>query len=544
MTANDNIRHYIGDLEATDDIDVVFKHIYDLMLANGGENSRLNADMVDGYHASDFAPASLKDEIDRCIHSITLGGQKYSGADVILEMLASKVLFYQSGAQSPTNVEDFLNSLDSRVLNTEDSISDMSDAISFLSNEEMQDALTHIIQNNINNITDDEGDVLTYFNADSVNGLSFQILTQDEYDILPNELKLDPHNIFIINNDIGNSSQNYTPPSILQAGMNLEFRINTSTNNIEFSVDGKKQDNPNKIWKVLLPLVGASSNKGILYPEWFSLIKEVINANQDLGDQSNYPFLLNTPENKADLAQEFSGDKIDGITIGNNTIQPTNDNNAVNISDALNDYINTWISTHASTIKSTINLENTINNIIQQKNHELMANKLTSDVNGGISGNANDTKYPTTKAVYNYVESVKNTLQNNINAMHLDSGWKKEVAYEKFFQQDANSTNKAYVWFRKIGPVVYVTATMSTRTTINYEGVDNYRFLCNIPQGFKPAITCRIIGQASQTDRCYIYTDITNNALKIGRFDYQNKRTGYYTLPKGYWITFSGTYLV
>ena len=70
MTENDNIRHYIGDLEATEDIDVVFKHIYDLMLANGGEGSGLNADMLDGYHASDFAPASLKDTIDTCINQI------------------------------------------------------------------------------------------------------------------------------------------------------------------------------------------------------------------------------------------------------------------------------------------------------------------------------------------------------------------------------------------------------------------------------------------------------------------------------------------
>lgn len=544
MTANDNIRHYIGDLEATDDIDVVFKHIYDLMLANGGENSGLNADMVDGYHASDFAPASLKDEIDRCIHSITLGGQKYSGADVILEMLASKVLFYQSGAQSPTNVEDFLNSLDSRVLNTEDSISDMSDTISFLSNEEMQDALTQIIQNNITNITDDEGDTLTYFNADSVNGLSFQILTQDEYDILPNELKLDPHNIFIINNDIDSSSQPYTPPSILQAGMNLEFRINTSTNNIEFSIDGKNHDNPNKIWKVLLPLVGTSSNKGVLYPEWFSLIKEVVNANQDLQNQSNYPFLLNTPESIANLAEEFGGNKIDGIVIGNNTIQPTNNNNAVNISDALNDYINTWTSTHASTIKGVINLENTINDIIQQKNHELMDNKLTSGVNGGISGNSNDTNYPTTKAVYNYVESVRDTLQNNINAVNLDSGTKKQLASTTYFKAGAENPDNGYVYFRKVGRVVYVSASITTKTTIKFSEINQYRYMCTIPTGFSPIFRFRQIGQASQTDRFYVYSDAETNSLRFGRFDYQNKRGGVYTLPKDYWLTFSGTYIV
>ena len=43
MTQNDNIRYYTGTLEPVEDIDVVFKHIYDLMLANGGEDSGLNA---------------------------------------------------------------------------------------------------------------------------------------------------------------------------------------------------------------------------------------------------------------------------------------------------------------------------------------------------------------------------------------------------------------------------------------------------------------------------------------------------------------------
>ena len=91
MTENDNIRHYIGSLEATEDIDVMFKHIYDLMLANGGEGSGLNADMLDGYHASDFAPASLKDEIDNSIQEIIINGRSYNKGEP-LEIQISDII--------------------------------------------------------------------------------------------------------------------------------------------------------------------------------------------------------------------------------------------------------------------------------------------------------------------------------------------------------------------------------------------------------------------------------------------------------------------
>ena len=555
MTVNDNIRHYIGDLETTEDIDIVFKHIYDLMLANGGENSGLNADMVDGYHASDFAPASLKDEIDKCIHSITWGGEKYTGRDIVLEILANKILFFRAENPNPIDIETFLNEVDNRILQTEDTINDMENTIDFLNNDETRDALSQVIQNNINSTTDEDGDTHIYLNSDSVNGLSFQILTQDEYDILPNHLKLDPRNIYIINNELEHSPSHdsYVPPSILQAGMNLEFRINTATNNIEFSVDGKKIDSANKVWKILMPLVGSMPNdndpnpeskKGLLYPQWFSLIKDVVDSHAEFQNQEDYPFLLNTFENRSQLAEEFSGDKISGITIGNNTIEPSGNNNAVNLSDALNNYLNTWISTHASTIENTIDFNNKINTAIQNANHESQANRITSTASGGLSGNSSDSKYPTTKAVVNYVDSIKASLQQTIQSYHQDTGWKKMAAYTQFFKESTTSNKTAYVWFRKIGPVVYLTASLFLKTSMQINEANDYWFVCDIPDGLVPLATCRFIGQGSTTDRCFLFADREHKVIKLGRVDFQNKRqTGQYTLPKDYWISFSATYL-
>lgn len=430
MTANDNIRHYIGDLETTEDIDVVFKHIYDLMLANGGEGSGLNADMVDGYHASDFAPASLKDEIDNCIHSITIGGTTYSGAEVILALLANDVFFERESTSESQDVESFLNEIEGRVKDSEDSLSAINVIAAFLSDERMRKALMSLIQNNLQIVIGDDGGEQYYFDANSVNGLSFQIVTQAQYDLLSNEKKLDPRNIYIINNDIDEcfNKGKYAPPSILQAGMNLEFRLNTETKNIEFSVDGRPRYvyqnneqvvNPLKTWKVLLPLVGngvTEDGKGLLYPEWFNDIKNVMTS-EDLLNQENYPFLLNTPETKASLIEGLiDQNKITKITIGENVITPESveDPNA-DITNALDSYVTSWIASHIASIQSQLEIDDIeerlgLSDIWDNfNNYETLSHKQTT-----ISGNGNANDYPSTSAIVNYI---KNGVQAQIASL-------------------------------------------------------------------------------------------------------------------------------
>lgn len=279
MTANDNFRHYIGDLEASDDIDIVFKHIYDLMLANGGEGTGFNADMVDGYHASDFAPVSLVDEVDKTIRTISFGGRTYDGANIDLEILASQIPFKETDDSEAISVETYLRGINNRVSNSETDIEDINSKISFLTPTEedapnIAEALTYIAENNLK--ADPNNPNKSYLNSDSVNGLSLQVLTQAQYDDLDKALKQDPRNIFIINNDVEsdfNPDVQYVPPSVLQAGLNLEFRINTDTHNVEYSVDGREENDEQKVWQVVSPLVLKSNKKGFLYPEWFSEVR-------------------------------------------------------------------------------------------------------------------------------------------------------------------------------------------------------------------------------------------------------------------------------
>lgn len=423
MTANDNIRHYIGDLETTEDIDVVFKHVYDLMLANGGEGSGLNADMVDGYHASDFAPASLKDEIDNCIRAIIVGGERYTGAEVTLMLWAHDVFFNRTSTNQIEQVDTFLNEIDSRVFSAENDISGIRDGAEFFSNESIRNALTNIINHNVNIVKGSDGGEQYYFDADSVNGLSFEIITQERYDLLPNEKKLNPRNIYIINNDIDEcfNQGKYAPPSILQAGMNLEFRINTSTYNVEFSTDGRpryvyvdnqKTTNPEKEWHVLLPLVGdgtTEDGKGILYPDWFDLIRNVM-ADENLLAQDNYPFLLNTEATKAALVAGLGEGKINGVTIGDNTAEPIDsDTPYADITDILNSYLTNWAS---SNIPDTSQIEEniaTISNNLSQ--YELSSNKIRDS----IIGDGMEDEYPSTLAVVNYVKPKIQGIQDSIN---------------------------------------------------------------------------------------------------------------------------------
>ena len=210
MTENDNIRHYIGSLEATEDIDVMFKHIYDLMLANGGEGSGLNADMLDGYHASDFAPASLKDSVDYAIQEIIINNRSYNKGEPLeirIDDIVNAGKTDYAVAQFSTldkiinNIKSSIENLDAITEDVQEGLERVSNISSFISSEDMRNALTTLTQNNLKIIGQDE-EQKYYLNADSVNGLSLQVVTQEMYDNLSNEIKLDPRNVFIINNDI------------------------------------------------------------------------------------------------------------------------------------------------------------------------------------------------------------------------------------------------------------------------------------------------------------------------------------------------------
>lgn len=539
MTENDNIRHYIGSLEATEDIDVMFKHIYDLMLANGGEGSGLNADMLDGYHASDFAPASLKDDMDYSIQEIIVNGRSYNKGEP-LEIQIGDIINagttnyttaeFDTLAKIINNIKTSIEGLDTRTENVEDGLDNIGNISRFLDSEDMRDALTALTENNLQIIG--EGiEQKYYLDADSINGLSLQVVTQEMYDNLENDIKLDPRNVFIINNDIGEAIDDgeYAPPSILQAGINLQFDINPNTHNLEYSIDGRT-------WKTLKNIVGTENNKGFLYPTWFSLIKDVIETEELELDQEDYPFLLNSDDAKAELAdeiQDLTEYKVGGVTIGLQSVTPTSSETNIDITNQLDAYLNTWVQnqTNTNTLKQQLGINNilsTVNTINTQ--YENKNNKQSSMV-----GSGNTTEYPSTKAIVDYINPIQSSLQNQINSLKqlLTLKTASAPAYTVFFTGTIN--------FRKIGGWVIATGSATTKTTVDYVSYNDFWNLCMIPSGFEPAITCTAIAQASGTDRCYV-TFRNDGAAIIGRFDYLNKRTGTYTLPKNYWISVSIAY--
>lgn len=506
MTENDNIRHYIGSLEATEDIDVMFKHIYDLMLANGGEGSGLNADMLDGYHASDFAPASLKDSIDYAIQEITIGGRSYNKGEP-LEIQISDIINdgktdyaiaqFNTLEKIINNIKSSIDNLDTRADDVQAGLERVNNIAGFISSEDMRSALTTLTQNNLKIIGQDE-EQKYYLDADSVNGLSLQVVTQEMYDNLSNEIKLDPRNVFIINNDIGDAMDDgdYIPPSILQAGINLQFDINPdsynpNTYNLEYSIDGRN-------WKVLKNIVGTEENKGFLYPTLFPLIKDTIEEEELDLNQADYPFLFNSNSTKQSLANEIQAldeYKIGGITIGlANPITPTASNTYVDITNALNSYLGTWLQAQATDtssngLKRQLGIDQinaNINNIINAP-YERQSNKKSS-----ISdSDSRDTMgYPSAQATVNYVGSKVSGLQSSINSSIssinnklTDTGW-----LTPSLQLFKNYYNEGYMPFkmRKKHGIVHITGSIKPKSSLTWKQLRAEVFLCNLPEGFAP----------------------------------------------------------
>lgn len=534
MTENDNIRHYIGDLEATEDIDVVFKHIYDLMLANGGEGSGLNADMLDGYHASDFAPASLKDTIDTCVNQIVIKGRSYYGPIASLEIFGTDIgdiLYNTELSNEFNNVRASITNVEERASVLENSVANLDNISAFLDDDEIQNSFEALALNNFKVIEDENEEKHYYLDADSINGLSFQLVSQNTYDNLPNSVKLDPRNVFIINNDIDEAIDEgqYAPPSILQAGINLNFRVNTSTNNFEYTIDG------GRTWKTLINLVGDEEHQGFLYPSQFALVKEAIDQDEELQNQTDYPFLLNTDDSKTQLAEDLqglTGYNVGGITIGAATVTSNSSNATINVTNSLKSYNDSYMSTWVNNPTN----KNQLTNILNLSAYETKSNKVTS-----LTGQApNDITYPTTKAVTTHISTqisnIQTFLQNQMPKYQSTS-----VAANEYY-----SGYKGTAYFYKYGRMVNVTASFTVTQAYEVQGADNYGWIVDIPDGYYPMETQRIVAQSSLLHKCFVYLGVTNGrwAINVGRFDMKGTNgSTTYTVPKNYWITFSTTYI-
>lgn len=509
MTANDNIRHYIGDLETTEDIDLVFKHIYDLMLANGGEGSGLNADMVDGFHASDFAPASIIGEIEQYIQTIRIGDNVYGNQkDIVIDLFADYInTTKDDGTGSVLTVEEYLALLDEARTTVETDIETLQEVTSFLEDEALRYKLSYFANHNLQQTIDDDNIARYYIDSDSVNGLSFMLVTQAQYDVLPKEQKEDPRNIFIINNNLDSdfAQSNYTPPSILKASMELQFRINEDTRNIEFSIDGGSS------WKVFMPIVGNDSNKGPLYPEWFVDLKGVIADDEDLQDQSNYPFLLNTQANQASLENTASTVKI-------NETEVIADEGIIDISNALEAYLSDWIVAQYSDIQNALDMPDV-------SNLESKSNRITN-----ISTNQTDDNYPTSKAVAEYVNSVKQTLQTNINNVQstLQTSINGKANTNHTHSQYLTAHQSLSNYYTKAQTDSKITSLVNPKTSVSFtkslsKGLSGFSVTCKESLlGYKVSVRCD-----KWTPQASSYNDT------IGTF---SKSLGYFTcgLVKGY----------
>lgn len=443
MTANDNIRHYIGDLETREDIDLVFKHIFDLMLANGGEGSGLNADMVDGYHASDFAPASIVDEIEQCIHTIYLNGRTYEGREVTLDILAQDISYTSGTIYNTTmTLQEFLDNIEEIIVQNNADINEMK-AVTNLFTDDILAKLNKLLNDNFRCLPrDEDGDRVCYLDANSVNGISFILVTQYQYDTeYTVEQKNDPHNVFIINDNV-EEFDDYAPPSVLRAGMDLQFQLNEANASIEYSID------KGKTWKFALPLFatkdanGAIVQKGVINPSWFEPMETYMTGS--LAKQEKYPFLLKseyltTIEQMKNNISQIGSKWMFGVKLDNDTPAYTiTSQNATNgiINLNLKTYLTSWLTNNLNTIKNSLNLPDF--NTFEKK-----ANKVNSIT---LPPQETDkSHYPSAYAVSNSLQGQDNKIARNAQNINTLYNFFTKVYGRTFYTiNDFNAKEKLF----------------------------------------------------------------------------------------------------
>src|SRR5574344_41994 len=275
MTDNDNEKYYIGEVLSNKDINEQIRYIYDLMTANGGDGSGIDADMLDGYHASEFAKVDVENLVKTRIKEGTLIGETAIYNDVENYITTDDVNL--TNKNDPAYFGE--NSLTKKLYQIEKALSQINTSTfvrakagySLINNLDYEDL--KFLSSHIQLYDTDEASTYRYLNSDSVNGLSFILITQSDYDNLSDADKNNWHNVYIIREGV---DSNYNAPTLLGAGQTLEFRIKNNT--LEYSIVTNQ-------WHSLVTLYDLVTLESI----------KALNAEVDgVGDseQADYPFIL------------------------------------------------------------------------------------------------------------------------------------------------------------------------------------------------------------------------------------------------------------
>ena len=194
---------------------------------------------------------------------------------------------------------NILDNLDTRALQVD------VDAI----NEAIED-INDVLEQLLGDLTDSEGNIL--INADAVNGIIFQLITQEAYDTLPEEDKNNWRVFYVIVDEMPNADE-YEAPLALSTAVGLEFRVGedeTNTLYLQYRNKGAAS------WINLISLAEIESH--LVQINWNSVSTALKQGYTDgetpefnNWDDYSYPFLTTALKSRIVFSITFNGTKID-----------------------------------------------------------------------------------------------------------------------------------------------------------------------------------------------------------------------------------------
>lgn len=292
----------------------------------------------------------------------------------------------------------------------------------------------------LGDLTDSEGNIL--INADAVNGIVFQLITQELYDELPEEDKNNWRVFYIIVDEMPNADE-YEAPLALSTAVGLEFQVGPDeTGTLYLQYRNKGAGN----WINLISIPEIESH--LQQINWNTVSTALKQGYTDGNtpefnnwDDYVYPFLTTALKSRIVFTVTFNGEEIDSeynnidltdtlknyfvskeefnkyktsvtSSINNLNTQLSNLNNRLSnveedisqdITDSINSInsqiknINTQLSSHSSSIKNNTNKINTLQNTVTNNNNYIMKQR-----NIMISDNENSFN-----AIQNHVDIIQ-----------------------------------------------------------------------------------------------------------------------------------------
>lgn len=466
MTDNDNEKYYIGEVLSNKDINEQIRYIYDLMTANGGDGSGIDADMLDGYHASEFAKVDVENLVKTRIKEGTLIGETAIYNDVENYITTDDVNL--TNKNDPAYFGE--NSLTKKLYQIEKALSQINTSTfvrakagySLINNLDYEDL--KFLSSHIQLYDTDEASTYRYLNSDSVNGLSFILITQADYDNLSDELKKNWHNVYIIRDNL---DSNYNAPTLLGAGQTLQFRIKNNT--LEYSIVTNQ-------WHSLVTLYDLVTLESL---------KNLNSQVDGLGDseQADFPFILRagaTFDNLQALRQSLKDITYNGVSLGP-------ENNIVDLKDVLDNNFY-----HKEYIDTELALKENLSNKIQS-----------------LTESSSTQQYPSAKAVVQSLSTKANVDHTHDKIVsRLDDLEKIDISTQTVYNFNSVGKNiiknrsapnlvdfprdKSQLLFSRIGNVVQFSCNFYD-VTLNPTSVGEQYSICDIPIGYRPSVEAYMI---------------------------------------------------